>query len=327
MKKFAIILFCGALYVTACSKHEKPVPENNNPEEQPQQPTQRRCATMDVLARQLKEDPSLARRMADIEAATQKAIRNGAIYRLRPDGSIEIPIVVNVLYRTAAENISDAQIQSQIEILEKDFNGLNVEYPTVPAPFDAVKAVVGIHFSLKAVNRKSTTVSTWGINDNMKRSSSGGINPTTPDSVLNIWVVGAMSGGVIGYAQFPGGSPSTDGVVVADDCFGNNGTATSPFHLGRTATHEIGHYLNLRHIWGDNNCGNDQVGDTPLHNAANFGCPTHPHRSTCSGRPIEMFQNFMDYTDDRCMSAFTKGQKDRMLATFTSSGGRYGFAH
>jgi hypothetical protein len=161
----------------------------------------------------------------------------------------------------------------------------------------------------------------------MKKSTSGGINPTTPDSVLNLWVVGAMSGGVIGYAQFPGGSAATDGVVIAYDCFGNTGTAAAPFGLGRTATHEIGHYLNLRHIWGDATCGTDLVGDTPQHNTANYGCPSYPHYSTCTGTPVEMTMNYMDYTDDACMYMFTAGQKTRMLATFVSGGGRYGFAH
>nr|WP_218155326.1 M43 family zinc metalloprotease [Chitinophaga sp. YR627] len=143
---------------------------------------------------------------------------------------------------------------------------------------------------------------------------------------MNIWIVGAMSGGVIGYAQFPGGAAATDGVVIADDCFGNTGTATSPFNKGRTATHEIGHWLNLRHIWGDATCGNDFVGDTPTQNAPNYGCPGYPHLSTCAGNPIEMTMNYMDYTDDRCMYMFTAGQKTRMLATFLTGGGRTGFA-
>ena len=88
----------------------------------------------------------------------------------------------------------------------------------------------------------------------------------------------------------------------------------SPYNKGRTATHEIGHWLNLRHIWGDATCGNDQVSDTPTHNGYNGGCPAYPHYSTCSGSPVEMTMNYMDYTDDACMYMFSTGQAARMQA-------------
>jgi hypothetical protein len=327
MKKLSILLACGIIFITSCSKpdknsSEKPVTGNTTTAAR-----ERHCGAMEVLNEQLKNDPTLASRMAAIEAHTNRIMENKSLYRLLPDGSIMIPVVVNVLYKTTAQNISAAQIQSQIDVLNNDYNGLNSEFSTVPTLFSSVKASVGVHFVLKSVVRKSTTVTTWSTNDAMKKSASGGINPTTPDSVLNLWVVGAMSGGVIGYAQFPGGASATDGVVIAYDCFGNTGTATAPFGLGRTATHEIGHYLNLRHIWGDATCGDDLVGDTPQHNAANFGCPSYPHLSTCTGTPVEMTMNYMDYSDDACMYMFTAGQKTRMLATFVSGGGRYGFAH
>lgn len=325
MKKLCLVLFCGTVLFSACSKNDKPtVITEKTPDEEPAIEG-RRCAAMDVLQEQLRQDPSLAARMARIEDLTARVAKDKSLHRLLPDGSILIPVVVNVLYRTAAENISAAQIQSQIDILNADYNGLNAEYDTITT-FGSVKASVGVHFVLKSVVRKSTTRTSWGTNDAMKRTSSGGIAATTPDSVLNIWVVGAMTGGVIGYAQFPGGTAATDGVVIVDDCFGNTGTATAPFGLGRTATHEVGHWLNLRHIWGDATCGSDLVGDTPAHNTANYGCPSYPHRSTCSGTPIEMTMNYMDYTDDACMYMFSAGQKTRMLATFLSGGGRTGFA-
>lgn len=326
MKKLSILAACGILFISSCSKPdknatEKPLTVNTTAEEKT-----RHCGAMEVLNEQLKNDPTLASRMANIEANTARIMKEKSLYRLLPDGSILIPVVVNVLYRTSAQNVSAAQIQSQIDVLNKDYNGLNSEFGAVPALFSSVKASVGVHFVLKSVVRQSTTKTSWSTNDAMKKSSQGGINPTTPDSVLNIWVVGAMSGGVIGYAQFPGGSSATDGVVIAYDCFGNTGTAAAPFGLGRTATHEVGHWLNLRHIWGDATCGTDLVGDTPAHNAANYGCPSYPHLSTCSGTPVEMTMNYMDYTDDACMYMFTAGQKTRMLATFVSGGGRYGFA-
>ena len=107
---------------------------------------------------------------------------------------------------------------------------------------------------------------------------------------------------------------------------GNTGTATAPFNLGRTATHEVGHWMNLRHIWGDATCGNDQVADTPVHDSANYGVPAVGHRSTCSGTPLEMYMNYMDYTDDRGMYMFSNGQKSRMSAIFASGGSRNSFA-
>lgn len=331
MKKL-LILIGVTLLMASCSKKDRPA---ENPEKASDSPegmaaTERRCGAMDVLQYQLQQDPSRAARMQAIETHTQRLIKDNSISRLLPDGSIQIPVVVNVLYRTAAQNISMAQIQSQIDILERDYNALNSEYGSVPALFSGVKANVGIHFVLKNVVRKSSNKTSWSATtENMKKSSLGGIDPTTPDSVLNIWVVNFINYGgqeVLGYAQFPGGPAATDGVVIGYRYFGNTGTALAPFNLGRTATHEVGHYLNLRHIWGDATCGNDLVGDTPQHNTYNFGCPSYPHYSTCSGSPVEMTMNYMDYTDDACMYMFSAGQKTRMLATFTSGGGREGFA-
>jgi len=124
--------------------------------------------------------------------------------------------------------------------------------------------------------------------------------------------------------KFPGGAAATDGVVCTHTAFGNTGTAAAPFNKGRTATHEVGHWLNLRHIWGDATCGSDQVTDTPTHNTANYGCPSYPHYSTCTGAPLEMTMNYMDYTDDACMYMFSTGQSSRMNALFAPGGARYG---
>ncbi len=178
---------------------------------------------------------------------------------------------------------------------------------------------------MDAVNRKSTKKTSWGTRDVMKNGKRGGINATSPDTKLNIWVC-TIGSGILGYAQFPGGNASTDGVVIDSRYFGTVGTATAPFNKGRTATHEVGHWMNLRHIWGDTTCGNDYVADTPSHNTANYGCPSYPHYSSCSGSPIEMTMNFMDYTDDACMYMFSEGQKQRMLAVFLSGGPRASFA-
>ncbi|MGX7666588.1 zinc metalloprotease [Flavobacterium pedocola] len=315
MKK---ILLSAALVMSLIScNNEESVSEANNSATA----AHRGCASNEVLDRQMRENPELAIKMNEIESFTERAIAEGRLV----NGKVQIPVVVNVLYRTSAENISQAQIQSQIDVLNKDFNAQNSDYNTANNPYSSVRANVGISFVLDAVYRKSTTKTSWGTADAMKKSTQGGMNPTSPTTKLNLWVC-TIGGGILGYAQFPGGSSSTDGVVIDSKYLGTTGTATYPFNLGRTATHEIGHWMNLRHIWGDATCGNDQVSDTPLHNTANYGVPAVGHRSTCTGTPLEMYMNYMDYTDDRGMYMFSNGQKSRMLAVFASGGARNSFA-
>ncbi len=314
MKKLCVSL-AALLILFSCQKEESTTSTKAS---------KRICASQEVFERQLKENPELAIKMAQIEAFTENATLEQS--RL-VNGKIEIPVVVNVLYRTAAENISLTQIQSQIAVLNNDFNALNSDYNSVPALFSGVKANVGISFVLDQVIRKATTKTSWGTRDAIKKTKQGGLNPTSPTTKMNLWV-GTIGGGILGYAQFPGGSSATDGVVIDPNYFGvtsNSGTSY-PYNLGRTATHEVGHWLNLRHIWGDATCGNDLVNDTPSHNTANYGVPTYPHYSTCTGTPVEMTMNYMDYTDDRGMYMFSLGQKSRMDAIFLSGGPRFSFA-
>lgn len=320
MKK---ILFSTSIIMMlfSCQNDEK-----NLDSSQTSKATFRNCAAQDVLIQQLKENPQLAIDMNKVEEFTQNYINSPESSRL-VNGHIEIPVVVNVLYKTAAENISDSQIQSQITVLNQDFNAGNSDYNSVPALFSGVKSNVGITFVLDQVIRKATTKTSWGTRDAMKKTKQGGLNPTSPTTKLNLWVA-TIGGGILGYAQFPGGSSATDGVVIDSKYFGvtSNSGPSYPYNLGRTATHEVGHWLNLRHIWGDANCGSDLVNDTPTHDSANFGVPAYPHYSTCSGTPVEMTMNYMDYTDDRGMYMFSTGQKSRMDAIFVSGGARNTFA-
>ena len=323
MKKILFSLACCSFIIASCTKSSL---EDERIEEDSLAPAPmaRSCAAQDVLVQNLQDDPTLAGRMQAIEQATDFYEKNPSAARLLSNGMIEIPVVVNVIYNTTAENVSDALIASQIQILNSDFAGTNSDISNVPSTFTSVKAGdVGVRFVLQAVNRLYSKKASWRTDDAMKKSNRGGINPTDPSSVLNFWVCD-MSGGILGYAQFPGGNPATDGVVIHYPAFGN--TNYAPYNKGRTATHEVGHWLNLRHIWGDATCGNDQVGDTPLHNSANYGCPASGIRSTCSGAPVMMTMNYMDYTDDLCMYMFSAGQSTRMNATFASGGGRTGFA-
>lgn len=324
MKRKILLLACAFVLAYGCNKstHEDaPEPETPLNEETA---SIRKCSSYEVLQDQLREDPTLQQRMDAIEELTRQIIEHPEEGRLLSNGIIEIPVVVNVLYRTAAQNISQAQIQSQIDVLNEDFSATNADY-NLTSTYNSVKSGdVRVRFVLDQVKRRSTSKSSWTTNDAMKKSAQG-IAPTSPSTKLNIWVCN-LSGGILGYAQFPGGNINTDGVVIDDNAMGRTGTAAAPFNKGRTATHEVGHWLNLRHIWGDATCGNDQVGDTPVHNTANYGCPAAGHQSTCSGRPVEMTMNYMDYTDDACMYMFSAGQKTRMLAVFASGGPRNSFA-
>jgi hypothetical protein len=280
----------------------------------------RGCASQDILDAQMKADPTLALRMNQIESFTQKAMLTNRLV----NGKIVIPVVVNVLYRTAAENISDAQIQSQIDVLNEDYTATNPDFNSIPTEFSGVAANVGITFELVQTIRKSTTKSSWGTRDVMKNSKRGGIDPTNPTTTLNMWAC-TIGSGILGYAQFPGGSAATDGVVIDSNYFGKSSSASYPYNLGRTGSHEVGHWMNLRHIWGDASCGNDLVSDTPVHKTSNFGVPTYPYVSTCLPTHNEMTMNYMDYTDDRGMYMFTNGQKSRMSALFVAGGARSGF--
>jgi Pregnancy-associated plasma protein-A/Secretion system C-terminal sorting domain/Fibronectin type III domain len=293
---------------------------------------QRVCGSMDVLAEQLKTDPEMINRMQSIENHTQHFVNNP---KSGTRAVVTIPVVFHIVYNTAAQNVSDAQIASQLQVLNDDFRKLNADVSLTPPIFAPLAADAEVNFCIAqqtptgapttGIIRKSSTTTSWTTNDNVKKTSAGGSDPWDATKYLNIWVCN-LSGGVLGYAQFPGGPVSTDGIVITYTGFGTMGTAAAPFNKGRTATHEVGHYLNLRHIWGDANCGSDLVGDTPVHNTSNGGCPSFPHLSTCSGTPTEMTMNYMDYTNDACMYMFSTGQKTRMQAVFASGGSRASLA-
>ena len=230
---------------------------------------------------------------------------------------VTIPVVFHVLYANSTQNISDAQIRSQLDILNADFRRQNADQDNIwsqaadteiefcLASFDPVAPTNGIL-------RVPTTVGNFGSNDAMKFTSQGGSDAWPASDYLNYWVCN-LSGGLLGYAQFPGGNPATDGIVCGYQFTGLNGPGAGAYNLGRTATHEVGHWLNLRHIWGDGGCGADDfVADTPESDGANYGCALG--HISCSTE--DMVQNYMDYSDDGCMNVFTAGQATRMQALF-----------
>lgn len=326
MKKTILAITGCIFFALSCTKEPESFKEEAMDETGAVEiPIAGRCAADEVLQQQLMEDPTLAGKMQAIESLTAQYLKNPGAY-FRSGENVVIPVVFNVLYKTAAQNVSLAQLQSQVDVLNADFSALNADYNNTPTYFQGVRSGdLKIRFVLDQVIRKATNKPSWNTNDAMKKSAQGGINPTSPSTKLNFWVCN-LSGGILGYAQFPGGNPATDGIVCDDNATGNTGTAAAPYGLGRTATHEIGHYLNLRHIWGDATCGNDFVSDTPLHQSSNGGCPAFPKYGSCSSTIPMQTMNYMDYTYDACMYMFTAGQGSRMNATFLVGGGRSGLA-
>jgi hypothetical protein len=278
-------------------------------------PTKRRrmCGTMSVHHRLLEMDPGFRQRQMTLEHATMRRMTAGIMARV---GVITIPMVVHVVYNSAAENISVAQIRSQIAVLNRDYRATNPDKSKVPTVFAGLVADARVQFALatrdpkrkktSGITRTKTSRTSFGDDDSVKSAAT---------RYLNIWVC-TLGGGLLGYAQVPGGPAKTDGVVILNTAFGTTGTASAPFDLGRTTTHEVGHWLNLRHIWGDTeDCtGSDLVADTPNAAGPNFGKPKFPHVSCSNGPSGDMFMNYMDYVDDDTMFLFTTQQVVRMQA-------------
>ncbi|RMG57516.1 MAG: hypothetical protein D6722_24800 [Bacteroidetes bacterium] len=286
----------------------------------------RNCGAMDHLEQQLQADPGMAYRMRQIEQNTETVAKSA--FSGVPD-RIVIPVVVHVVYRNEEENISDAQVRSQIRVLNEDFLRENPDSIYTPSEFLSVAAGSGISFQLAnrdpqgkpttgITRRRTHRVAFYSSDNGVKYEAMGGVDPWPTDQYLNIWVCN-LGAGVLGYGQFPGGSSETDGVVIGYKYFGTQGPVVAPFNQGRTTTHEVGHWLNLRHIWGDGNCElDDLVDDTPAADRPHHGCETGAE--SCGG--LSMIENFMDYTDDACMNLFTRGQAERMRALFAPTGAR-----
>ncbi len=301
---------------------------------------QRNCATMDVLAAQLQQNPALQQQMDAIEMHNHQyhqQLSNQVEFR----NVITIPVVFHIVHNGDAlgvnENLPESLILAQLSQLNQDFALLNADAGLIPGLFQPVAANTEIQFCL--AQRKPDGTPTNGINRVQYAQASwttGQVNSTLkPQTIwdrnqyLNVWsvVFGGTSSNVLGFAQFPGGNANTDGVVVAWNTVGSlaqPNPASTNYGKGRTLAHEVGHWLNLRHIWGDATCGNDFVDDTPVHQTSNSGCPAFPKTNNCAGGPwTEMTMNYMDYTFDACMYMFTVGQKNRMRAVLNPGGFRF----
>lgn len=273
----------------------------------------RSCLSDDLFQVQYLHDEGFRLHRRDIEQHQQTVKFNPGYRR----NQINIPVVVHVVYHTNEENISDSLIRSQIDILNNDFGSIQTnKYYQAGAS--------SIHFELatsdpqgyktNGITRTQTANSKFQTGTLIMSSKYGGVNPWPEKDYLNIWV-GNLSG-VLGFAYMPGSAG--DGVVIGYSYFGKNTSA--PFNLGRTTTHEVGHWLNLFHTWGMmTGCDDDDnVDDTPNSAGPNYGCNAdHP---SCSG--IDMVENYMDYSDDACMNLFTVGQINRMESLFSPGGYR-----
>lgn len=240
---------------------------------------------------------------------------------------ITIPIVVHIVWRNKEQDISDVQIFSQIEALNRDFNGANLEVENLPEEFEGDFAKIDIEFCIAStdpqnnpttgITRTQTSIENIATSGKIFFSDEGGKDAWDTERYLNVWV-GEMREGILGFGSLPNTvGPEQDGVVVNYLYFGTAGVATfgEPYNLGRTLTHEVGHYLNLLHPWGlqKGDCDEDDlVDDTPIQSNTYKGCPSYP-MTTCGEN--EMTMNFMNEVDDRCMVFFTQGQKERMLAS------------
>lgn len=271
----------------------------------------RNCGTMAVHMMLLEMYPSFRARQFQLEQDT--AQRRSKAFDVRKLKLSTVRVVVNVVYQTPAQNITLGQIRSQISALNRDFGATNPDKTKTPAPWKGLVTDSRIRFKLFKVQRKQTTKASFGADDGMKKASAGGLPPLSPEKYLNLWTC-PLGGGLLGYAQFPGGPTATDGVVINYRAFGTQGTAQAPFDKGRTVTHEIGHFFNLRHIWGDTeDCsGSDFVADTPNCAGPNYGKPGFPHVTCNNGPNGDMYVNYMDYTDDGSMFMFTTQQVMRM---------------
>lgn len=293
----------------------------------------KRCSTTEYMDLMRQVSPILEKQMQEDEQALQAKIAaaeaSGSNQKVKV--VYTIPVVVHVVYKTAIQNISDAQVLSQIDVLNEDFRRMNADTVNTPSYFQSVAADVEFQFCMAhtdpngnyttGIERTLTTMNSFGVNSDVKFASSGGANAWNTLQYFNIWVCN-LANPYLGFGEFPTSTvTNTYGLVVGYNYFGRVGTLSAPYNKGRTATHEIGHCFNLRHIWGDDGSactGSDQVSDTPNQADENYSCSA-PITISCSNGPNgDMFQNYMDYTDDACMNIFTQGQKTRMRTAVTS---------
>lgn len=286
----------------------------------------------EYVNRQMSEDISLKDKLEQVDVFTRERA-NSTVSAQRITGmpeTITIPVVFHVLYHTPRENVDKTILDRLIAALNRDFNKRNSDSSNTPSVFKPYAASMGFEFKLATMDpqgrgttgivKKYTPALYWMSDDKMKFSVSYGDDAWDSKSYLNIWICNMKD--VMGYSTFPGMDPLKDGVVLSvEDILKARGTTPKINDL-RTVVHEVGHWVNLYHIWGESYCGDDKVDDTPKQGSYTPGCPSGT-RVTCSNGPTgDMYMNFMDFTDDVCMNMFTNGQRKRARTIFEAGGPR-----
>lgn len=282
---------------------------------------QQSCYSFEYQQQVMRNNPGLTAAVQQVEQFIQAQQGSSPVVQTSTNGGplITIPVVVHVVYNKAGENVSDQAIANMIKTLNLCFRKMHPDTIKTPQRFSSLSADCEIEFQLatsdpqrRATNgiiRKYTTVSNWETDDKVKFSAQSGDNAWDAKSYLNIWICNLRF--VSGYASVPGDEAAKDGIVLSYGA------------LGKTIVHETGHWLGLKHIWGDKNCGDDGIADTPQQSTATPGCPSGIRISCSNGPNGDMYMNYMDVTQDACVNLFTKGQKQRMQALFKSGGLRY----
>lgn len=302
---------------------------------------QEKCASHHLLEKYLREQPTLRNYVTQYLQRLNQRITNYPFNPQLHQNAITIPVVVHVLYKNAAENISDDVIRAQLAALSNEFRKRNTSVSSVPEIYRNRSADTYIQFRLVSrdtlgnattgIYRRSTTRPYFLYNTEEIKSAPHGIRPWDVRRYLNVWIGdirwtqnGVVQDNLLGYGTFPEMPVAVQGIVMDYTQFG--AITGANYTSDRTWAHEMGHFFGLRHVWGDANCGDDFVADTPTQQAPNFGCPTFPHVSCSNGPNGDMFMNFMDYVDDNCMHMFTEGQRARILANLAPGGARASLA-
>ncbi|TLV03296.1 T9SS type A sorting domain-containing protein [Dyadobacter luticola] len=298
----------------------------------PRLAAQDKCGTMDLLNQRFSRQPILKimfdQRELKLKQAIADRVKSGKSFRTT--GLVTIPVVFHIVM-SRQSLVTDAQIQAQLDTINKDYAGTNANASQIPAHFKSLFGQTGIQFCLAqrtpqdapstGIVRYTTTRNTFDYTTNLvKHAESGGADAWDTDKYLNVWICD-LSGGTLGYATFPDDGVKNEQGVAIDYASLPDGSATS-YNQGKTLTHELGHYFNLFHIWGDDNgscSGTDQVDDTPNQANSTSICRTGIVTDNCTpSAPGIMYQNYMDYTPDGCLSMFTKQQVARMEEAFTT---------
>lgn len=285
---------------------------------------QEKCGSYAYQQSEWQLNPATKLAMEKVESFIQRQINRQTATDGKSRGEhlplITIPVVVHVLYHDASQNISDEDIYSELKLLNQCFRRQNADSANTPSRFKSLAADCEVEFKLaitdprkrstNGIIRTYTPVTKWEADDKMKYTSEAGDDAWDQNNYMNIWICNLNR--MLGYGTFPGGDPAKDGIVMNYLAFKQN----------KTLVHEAGHWMGLKHLWGDTYCGDDMVDDTPKQSTFTSGCPTGIRISCSNGPDGDMYMNYMDFTNDACTNLFTEGQKTRMRSLFGLGGAR-----